>query len=441
MATSPFDSHLYRDLMHDGEVGKLFSDSAEVRAMMIVEGALAKAQADVGLIPETAAAAIQRASMEIQIDPGALCAETGKNAVPVPAFVRLFREEMNAPEHAQFLHYGATSQDIMDTALMLRMRQVLAILDERLGSILAGLAELAETHAATPMAGRTYGQTATLTSFGAVVASWGWPLIKLRARLEALQAEVLVVSLSGAAGTLSTMGDSGAAVRSGFAAGLGLGEQLGSWHSDRSSIAGLAGWLTQVTTTLGKMGEDLILLTQSDTGEIALGGTGASSTMPQKQNPVQPSVLVALGRTSVGLNSVIQGAAMARQQRDGAAWMSEWMTLPQVCMACAKATSIAQGLTKSMQPIPAKMMANADDGRGLIYAEALSFVLAKNMARPDAQAQVKAFCARVQAGDGSLHELATAAFPDVELTPAFDPKEQLGLAPSEARNFAKAARA
>ena len=129
MATSPFDSMLYRDLMHDTEIGKLFADSAEVRAMMIVEGALAKAQAAVGLIPETAAAAIQRASLEIQIDPGALCAETGQNAVPVPAFVRLFREEMNAPEHAQFLHFGATSQDIMDTALMLRMRQALAILD------------------------------------------------------------------------------------------------------------------------------------------------------------------------------------------------------------------------------------------------------------------------------------------------------------------------
>jgi 3-carboxy-cis,cis-muconate cycloisomerase len=440
MAASVFDSMLYRDLMHDVDVGKLFSDSAEVRAMMIVEGALAKAQAAVGLIPETAAAAIGRAAMEIQIDPGALSAETGVNAVPVPAFVRQFREEMNAPEHAQFLHFGATSQDIMDTALALRLRQVLGILDDRLAAILTGLADLADAHAETPMAGRTYGQTATLTSFGAVVASWGWPLIKLRTRLEALKSEVLVVSLSGAAGTLSAMGDKGGEVRKGLAAGLGLGEPMGSWHSDRSSIAALAGWHTQVATSLGKLGEDLILLTQTDTGEVALAGSGASSTMPQKQNPVQPSVLAALGRISVALNSVIQESAMARQQRDGVAWISEWMSLPQLCMATAKATSIGVELAKSVNPVPVKMLANADDGRGLIYAEALSFALAETMQRPEAQAQVKALCGQIQRGEGSLLELARAAFPEANIADAFDPVKQLGLAPEEARNFAQAVR-
>lgn len=440
MATTPFDSMLYRDLMHDIDVGKLFTDSAEVRAMMIVEGALAKAQAEVGLIPETAAAAIQRAGMEIQIDPGALRAATGENAVPVPALVALFREEMNAPEHAQFLHYGATSQDIMDTALMLRMRQVLGILDTRLTEILNALAALADAHAHTPMAGRTYGQTATLTSFGAVIAAWGWPLVKLRKQLDAVRADVLCVSLSGAAGTLSAMGEHGPAVRAGLAKGLGLSEPSGSWHSDRSSITGLAAWLSQLAASLGKMGEDLILMTQSDTGEIVLGGSGASSTMPQKQNPIQPSTLVALGRMAVALNGVVQAAAMTRQQRDGAAWMTEWMSLPQLCMATAKATSISAGLTKNLRPIPTKMMANADDGRGLIYAEALSFALAKTMARPEAQAHVKAMCAQVQDGSGSLQELATAAFPDSEFGVVFDPKHQLGLAPQDAQNFAKAAR-
>ena len=435
MATTPFDSILYRDLFHDIDVGKLFSDTAEVRAMMIVEGALAKAQAQTGVIPEISAAAIQRAGMEIQIDPSALSKATGQNAVPVPAFVALFREEMNAPEHAQFLHFGATSQDIMDTALMLRMRQVLGILDDRLAAILSALATLAQAHASTPMAGRTFGQTATFTSFGAVAATWGWPLIKLREKLPALREEVLCVSLSGAAGTLSAMGDKAAETRTAFAKQTGLSEPQGSWHSERSRITSIAAWMTQLATALGKMGDDLILLSQSDTAEITLGGTGSSSTMPQKQNPMQPTVLVALGRMTAALNGVIQEAAIHRQQRDGTAWMCEWLSLPQLCMATAKATSVAETLAANITPNTAQMLRNADD---TIYAEALSFELAKTMPRPDAQAAVKELCMDT---NGTLQHRAKARFPDFDTATVFTPENQLGLAPTEARKFVKAARA
>lgn len=435
MATSPFDSPLYRDLFHDLEVGKLFSDTAEVRAMMIVEGALAKAQAKVGLIPEISAAAISRAAMETQIDPGALTQATGQNAVPIPAFVAAFREEMNAPEHAQYLHFGATSQDILDTALMLRMRQVFGILDGRLAAILSALATLAETHATTPMAGRTYGQTATFTSFGAVVAAWGSPLISIREKLPALRNEVLCVSLSGAAGTLSAMGEKGIETRVAFAEMTGLGDPGGSWHADRTRVTSIAAWMTQLTTSLGKMGEDLIAMTASDTGEIALGGAGASSTMPQKQNPVQPSVLVALGNLSNSLNAALQGAAMHRQQRDGAAWMTEWLSFPQVCMACAKATVVAQDLLAGLSPNTARMRENATGRHALIFAEALSFAMADTMPRPDAQAQVKALCKRAMAENRSLADLAPPEFSTV-----FDAERQLGVAPQEARTFAKRSR-
>lgn len=437
MATTPFDSTLYRDLFHDTEVGKLFSDSAEVRAMMIVEGALARAQAETGLIPETAAAAIQRAAMEIQIDPGALAKATGENAVPVPAFVALFREEMKAPEHAQFLHFGATSQDIMDTALMLRMRQVLSIIEDRLSAILNALAQLAESHANTPMAGRTYGQTATFTSFGAVIASWGWPLLKQREKLGVLREEVLCVSLSGAAGTLSAMGDKAAGTRTAFAKMTGLAEPKGSWHSDRSSIASLSAWMTQTASALGKMGDDLVSMAQSDSAEISLGSAGSSSTMPQKQNPVQPSVLIALGRVAAGLNGLLQGAAIHKQQRDGAAWMVEWMSLQQLCMATAKATSIAQTLAQNIAPKTEQMLANAIGSQGLVYAEALSFELAKSMPRPEAQAAVKDLCSH----QGDLQSNALNRFPELDVSQVFSPENQLGLAPLEAQDFAKAVRA
>ena len=439
MAGSVFDSAIYRDLMGDREVAALFTDSAEVRAMMIVEGALAKVQGALGLIPEVSAAAIHRASLELQIDPGGLAAETGKNAVVVPALVAAFRSAMQAPEHAQWLHYGATSQDIMDTSLVLRLRQFLGLIEPRLRETVAALGALAETHAETPMAGRTYGQIATPTSFGAVVASWGGPLISLLDRLEGLRARLLCVSLSGAAGTLSAMGPKGPEVRAELAKALGLSDPEASWHSNRTAIAELSGWLTQITAQLGKMGQDLILLTQSGIGEVALPGSGGSSTMPQKQNPVMPSVLAAIARQMVGLNSVMQGAATHTQERDAAAWISEWMTLPQMCLAASRATQIALDLARGIKPKPEAMLANLDDGSGLIFAEALQFKLAATMPRPEAQAAVKALCQDV-AGGGSLKDRATKHWPDLDLAPVFDAANQLGEAPDIARRFAKAAR-
>lgn len=436
MAASIFDSAIYRDLMLDREFGALFSDTAEVRAMMIVEGALAKAQGEVGLIPMESATAIHRASLELQIDPAGLSPQTGQNAVVIPALVAAFRTQMQAPEHSQWVHYGATSQDIIDTAQALRLRQMLALAETRLGAILAGLGALAEAHAQTPMAGRTYGQVATPTSFGSVVASWGAPLAELLEQLPALRARVLKVSLSGAAGTLSALGDKAGATRSELAKGLALGNPDQSWHSMRDGIAALAAWMTQVTAQIGKMGDDLTLMTQTGIGEIQLPASGGSSTMPQKQNPVMPSLAVSIGRTMVGLNSIIQGATIHRQQRDGAAWISEWMTLPQMCLGLGRSLSIAQELAEGISPRVETMAAHIDDGTGLIYAEALSFRLSQSMPRPQAQAEVKEVCKDVIAGKGSLSDLAPLKWPQADLGGVFAPEGQLGLAPVEARQFA-----
>ena len=439
MPASPFDSPLYKDLFFDAEVGKLFTDSAEIRAMMVVEGALAKAQGEMGVIPELSAAAINRAALEIQLDPGALAQETGQSAVPVPAMVKAFRNEMQAPEHAQYLHWGATSQDVMDTALMLRLRQVVAIYGDRTRQLVKALGQLAQTHADLPMAGRTYGQVATPTSFGAVVASWGMPLLRHMERLEDLKPRLLQASLSGAAGTLSAMGDSGPALREKFASSLGLAKPQASWHSTRDTIAEFAGWMTLLSGTLGKMGEDLIQLTQSGIQEVTLKTFGGSSTMPQKSNPVLPSVLVALAHQNTALNAAISGALVHRQQRDGSAWFTEWMSLPQMCMVTARGLSAGLDLAETIQPNGDRMRAGIDDGLGLIYAEALSFALAQDMPRPAAQNAVKELCLQASNDATPLADLARAAWPDADFGDLFTPKAQLGTAPAEARNFAKIA--
>ena len=439
MPASPLDSAIYRDLFGDAEIARLFSDTAEVRAMLLVEGALAEVQGELGLIPETAGRAIHRAAMELQIDPSALAAETGRNAVVVPALVAAFRSEMKAPEHAQYVHWGATSQDIMDTGLVLRLRKVLETLETRMGAALSALATLAETHAETPMAARTYGQAATPTSFGAVAAGWGAPLLALRDDLAALRPRLLVVSLGGAAGTLSAMGPQGPDIRARLAERLGLGDPGASWHAERDRIAAFAAWLTRLTGALGKMGEDLTLMAQSGIGEVALGQGGGSSTMPQKSNPVLPSLLVAIARQTAGLNTVMQGALVHRQGRDGAAWFTEWMTLPQMCLLAGRALSVAGELAADIRPLPDRMAAGTRDGSGLIFAEALTFALAERMPRPGAQEAVKALCREAVATSTPLRTLAERDFPG-DWEAVFDPAGQLGTAPADARAFAERVR-
>jgi 3-carboxy-cis,cis-muconate cycloisomerase len=436
MPASPLDSAIYARLFGDAEVGQLFTDGAEVRAWMLVEGALAKAQGGLGLIPEVSSAAIHRAAMEVALDPAALAGETAANAVPIPGFVAAFRKAMEAPEHAGWLHWGATSQDILDTGLALRLRQALNLIDARLDRAAKALADLAEAHAETPMLARTYGQAAVVTSMGAVVASWGRPLLRHRSRLGAVRADVEVVSLAGAAGTLSAMGGKGPEVRARLAEALGLADPGGSRHAERDGIAALGAWLAGVAGSLGKMGEDLLQLTHSGVGEIALGDGGGSSTMPQKVNPVAASLLAAIARRTPQLAATLAAALPHREQRDAAAWMNEWLTLPELVLLTARSLAVAEELARTLRPDTQAMARGITATDGAVFAEALSFALAETMPRPEAQAAVKAL---VKQGK-PLEEAARAAYPGLDLDRVFDPAQQLGTAPEEARDFARAAR-
>ncbi len=441
MAASVFDSQQFTRLFPTAEVGKLFTDTAEVRAMMLVEGALARVQGNLGVIPETAAAFLHRASMEIQVDPAGLADPTGVNGVSVPGLIAAMRKALEAPEHAQFLHWGATSQDIMDTGQMLRIRQMLNHHESALRETIRALGTMAAQHADTPMAARTYGQFATGTSFGAVIAGWGAPLLGLLGEMNGLRERVLWVSLSGASGTGAALGAQAAQTRAELALALGLHDPQRSWHSDRSPIMALADWLTRLSVALAKMGEDLTIMVQSGVGEVTLGGAGGSSTMPQKQNPVAPSAMVALARQSVGLNAILQGAGIHRQQRDGAAWFTEWLTLPQLCLSATSALIRAQELAGNIAPDRAAMVAPLDTGLGLIHAEALSFRLAGSLPRPDAQAAIKTLCKQAMATDTPLKTLAAQAYPDIDTSDIFDPAQQMGHAPDDARAFAVLAQA
>ena len=434
MAASVFASALYGGLFPTGEVGRLWSDAAEVRAMLLVEGALARAQGSLGVIPEISGAFIHRAAMEVQIDPAGLAGATGRNGVAVPALVAAFRKAMEAPEHANYVHWGATSQDIIDTGLMLRLRQTLAALEARLSDVLQALGAAAARHAETPLAARTYGQVATPTSFGAVLAQWGAPLADAADELPDLRTRALWISLSGAAGTSAALGPQAGALRAAMAEALGLGDPGRSWHTDRGPILRIAGWMAQVMAALAAMGTSLVALAASEVGEVRLTGAGASSTMPQKANPVGPSVLVALGHQMGGLMASLQAAAPHQHQRDGAAWFAEWMVLPQIALGVAAALETAGAVLEGLEPVPARMLDNLG-GAGLIHAEALSFALAAHMPRAEAQAATKALVAEAAQTGAALEAVARAAHPDLPPT-VFDPAAQTGDAPQAARAFA-----
>jgi len=435
MAISTFDSTLYRELLHDGEVGQLFSDRAEVDAMIRVEAALAKVQGGLEVIPDASARHILQALQAVHIDPASLAAGTRDAGIPVPALVSALRDAMQAPEHSRYLHWGATTQDIMDTALVLRLREVCNIVENRLKRLLAALADLADAHATLPLAARTRRQPATPTSFGAVVAAWGAPLLNQLEALAQLKPRLLKVSLAGAAGNSTALGKKAAGQRAALAVELELADCELPWHSDRTALSEFASLLTRVNGVLAKLGEDCMLGAQAEIGELILAAGGGSSTMPQKQNPVQAETLLSLFQLAAALDAAMTQSLLHRQQRDGAAWMLEWHALPQICMAAGRALQLAIPIVTQLEPDGMRMRTILEGGHGLVYAEAISFRLAEIMPRPQAQALVKQLCTEAVAQGVALPELVAQQFPEIDWNEITTPAAQLGEAPEQAHRF------
>ena len=278
---------MFGGLLWDAEVAELFADGAAVREMIAVEVALASAQARLGVVPENAAREIAAAAASFEPDFARLRAGTERSGVPVIALVEQLRAAVGGGA-ANFVHYGATSQDIVDTAMVLQMCRALDVLAGRLDGVCARLADLAHRHRTTPMAARTRYQQALPTTFGLKVASWLAPLRRHGERLAELRPRFEVVQLGGAAGTLAAFGTRGIEVMEALATDLGLAAPALPWHTQRDGVAEVAGWLALVTGSLGKAGVDAALMAQTEVGEVRIGpvDSGGSSTLPQKNNPV-----------------------------------------------------------------------------------------------------------------------------------------------------------
>jgi 3-carboxy-cis,cis-muconate cycloisomerase len=422
---SPADSRLFGPLFGDEELSALFGDEAYLRYLLRVEIALARAQGRLGVIPASAAGEIAGLAMAgrreaeeevpgpplttppeprpataqggvpehagaLQLDWPRLREATSRDGFPIIELLGQLRERLS-PAAAGYLHWGATTQDIIDTAMVLQVRDSLAVLEPRLSRLISNLAGLAERHRSTLMAGRTHSQQALPITLGLKAAGWLAPLLRHRRRLAELEPRLMAVQFGGAAGTLASLGERGLQVRDALAEELELAVPPLPWHTQRDAPAEFASWLSLLTGSLAKMAQDVILLAQSEVAELRESGDesrGGSSTMPQKSNPVQSELIVAAARANAALLSSMHHALIQEHERATHGWQLEWQTLPAMLANAGSALAKATWLSENLAVDETQMLRNLRADGGLMMAERVSFALAERMDRAEAKALV-----------------------------------------------------
>jgi len=409
MTFSPLDSALLGPLFTTPEMAACFSDTARLAAMIQAEAALARAQAGLGLVPDGLAAAI--ASVDAgSLDLPALGAQTAVAGVPTIPFIAAIQARL-PPDLAPAFHKGATTQDILDTALVLQLRPALALLAAELDAVLPGLAAMADAHRATPCVGRTYGQHAAPITFGYKAAVWLTGVADAAAALPALRRRVLVASLGGPVGTLASLGAHGPAVLDTFARELNLGVTPLAWHALRGRMADAGAWLLHLLGALAKLATDVASLASTEVGEVAepyVPGRGGSSAMPHKRNPVSSTVILAAHAAAQGHALVLFNAMAAAHERPAGAWHAEWHALPPLFGLAAGALREARVLAEGLQVDAARMAANIGLTRGLLFADAAAARLSPRLGRAAAHDLVEHAADEVRRTGATLHQVLSA---------------------------------
>ena len=351
MSVAAFDHPILSGLVGDEAAAALFSIDAELEAILRFEVALAEAEAEEGLIPAEAAREVAHALPSFKPDLGDLRSAVARDGVLIPALLRQLRQKLS-PMAGPYLHFGATSQDAIDTGLALRLAEGITLIGARLDILAGGLEALEHRESATPVMGHTRMQAAIMVSAGRKIRSWREPLLRHRARLGTVGAAVTVLTFGGAAGTLEKLSDKGPAVTARLANKLGLGVVAHARHSERDGIADFAAFLSLVTGSLGKLGQDVALMAQNEMGELKLAGGGTSSAMPHKQNPVKAEILVTLARFNATLLAGMHQSLVHENERSGAAWTLEWMLFPQMVVATCAGLRIASDLVDGLSFVP-----------------------------------------------------------------------------------------
>ena len=434
MSNQLFDAYFTGKAM-----GAVFCDHGRVQAMLDFEAALARAQASTGLIPSSAVAPIEAACRAELYDFEALglaIASAGNSAIPL---VKALGKQIASvsPEAERYVHLGATSQDVMDSGLVLQLRAALALIEQDLQQLGEVLAQQAQRYATTPLAGRTWLQQATPVTLGMKIAGWLGAVTRSRQRLQALKPRLLSLQFGGASGTLAALGEQALPVAHALAAELKLALPDQPWHTQRDRLVEFGAVLGLVAGSLGKMGRDISLLMQTEAAEVfepSAPGKGGSSTMPHKRNPVGSAVLISAATRVPGLLSTLFSAMPQEHERSLGLWHAEWETLPEICClvagALAQALNIAQGLEVDAE----RMAQNLDLTHGLVLAEAVSIELAQRVGRETAHHLLEQCCKRAVAEHRHLRAVLgdepeiSAQLSSDELDRLLDPALYLGQA-------------
>jgi len=433
--TTIFESILYRDVFSTPAMRAVFSDDAQIAAYVRAEIALAVAEGEVGVIPREAADTIAQKAASITLDREALKHDTENVGYPIVGLVRQLSRGLG--EAGRYLHWGATTQDIMDTAAVLQARDAVALIEADLAAVMDELARLAREYRDTPMAGRTHLQQALPITFGHKAAVWLSSLQRLAERLAQAKPRALQAQFGGAVGTLASLGDKGLAVRAAYARALGLAEPDITWHVARDGLVELVQVLATICGALGKIGYDVMILMATEIGEVFepfSSHRGASSTMPQKRNPISSEILLANARMSRDAAALMLDSMVQDLERATGPWHGEWLALPQACLLAGGSLAQAKFMLAGLIVEPAAMKRNLDSTRGLIVAEAVMMGLAPALGRQTAHDEVYAACRdAAERRDALLDALLrrsviSSALPREQLAALCEPANYLGTA-------------
>ena len=446
MPSTILDSDYFRDMFGCAQMRKVFSDDARLEAWLKTEVALASAQEKLGIIPEGTTTKIRKAAVIENIDQAAMKAEFDKVGFPILPFVHQLNKACDA-ETARWVHYGATTQDILDTGTVLQMKEGLKIIEEYQNAIIKALAKLAETHKNTPMAGRTFQQLAAPVTFGYKAAIWLDELLRNRERLNELKPRLLVGQCSGAVGTFATLEKKGLEVQRLMMEELEIGVPEISWHVARDRWAELVSSFAMFGATLGKIAQEIAILMRSEIGELSEPfekGRGASTTLPQKRNPISCEPILANAHKLRELSGSQLTSMIQEHERGALGQMHlEWMVIPEAFILLAGSMKHARFILENLAVDPKKMRENLNLNGGLLMSEAVMMGLAPKIGKKKAHDLV--YTAAGNAWDQSISlkealmqsEEIKSLLTEEDLDRLLDPLNYVGIAPEMVDNVLK----
>ncbi len=404
---------IFEQFLSTPEIGAVFSDAAIVQNMLDFEAALAHAQSAQGLIPAHAALTISQACRVERFELAPIVAASSiAGTLAIPLVKQLTAEVSNSDtEAAGYVHWGSTSQDVIDTAMVLATKRALALIDARLGDLIEALITLAQRDGEAPMLGRTLLQPALVISFGFKLVSWAAPLVRCRQRLRVAAGNALKLQLGGAVGTLWVMGDKGAAVARHMATELELGLSPGNWHTQRDEWIALGCEVGVLCGALGKIAKDISLLAQAEVGEVAEpggSGRGGSSAMPHKRNPVASMIALAAAMRAPHRVAALLAAMPQEHERGLGNWQAELAEWPGLFMSAHGAVNALADAAVGLNVDCARMRRNIDALHGLVFAEAVSMLLAPHIGKSRAHALLEAWSRQAVAECTHLLDVALA---------------------------------